>query len=147
MRQRRPNPNSRYDQGYFDTFRPRKYVGKFPIIYRSGLEKKFMLYCEKSPDIMQWSSEPFPIPYKGPQGKQHNYWIDFVVINRKGQRVLIEVKPKKDIPQNESQIMLNPVMKKNAAKWAATKEYCARTPNTFFMIVTESFFERITIKI
>ena len=51
-------------QGYFKPLNPQKYVGDPNlIIYRSGWEKSFCRWCDASPSIIQWSSEPIKIPY------------------------------------------------------------------------------------
>jgi hypothetical protein len=106
-----------------------------------------MKYCELCPDILSWSSEPFPIEYKSFTGKSHKYWVDFVLTNRRGQKLLIEVKPKKQVPLTVQQVQVNPVMAKNYLKWEACKDYCRKHANHFFQVVTEDFFEKAAIKV
>lgn len=135
-----PNPNKRYKQGFYDTYNPKKYFGKRPIIYRSSLELKFMTWCENSSLISSWSSEPEPgIPYFDIKGGYHNYFPDFLVQTISGQKWLIEVKPKKDIPRDSISIRTNQVHAQNALKWKAAVEYC-KNRGMEFKIVTEDFF-------
>lgn len=43
---------------------PEKYMGNTNlIIYRSGWELAFCRWCDSSPSILRWSSEPIRIPY------------------------------------------------------------------------------------
>jgi hypothetical protein len=55
--------DKRYHQGYYNCMYPEKYIGNSPIIYRSGLELKFMRWCDKTDTILKWSSESIPIDY------------------------------------------------------------------------------------
>ena len=136
-----PDPRKRYKQGYYDSFYPKKYLGPRPIIYRSSLELRFMNWCELSPAVVTWGSEPFSIPYYGPTGKYHLYYPDFILMMSNGSKLLVEVKPKKDIPQNDFQIKTDPVKAKNAFKWKAATEWCKQQKSpTRFVIVTEDFF-------
>lgn len=138
-----PNPNKRYKQGFYDTYNPKKYFGPRPIIYRSSLELRFMNWCELSPYVLTWGSEPFSIPYFSPTGKYHLYYPDFIIMCNDGTKMLVEVKPKKDIPTNDFQLKTSPVKMKNACKWKAAKEWCEKQPSkTRFVIVTEDFFSR-----
>ena len=69
---------------YKGKFRPKnrkKYKGNSSdIVYRSLWKLKFMNYCDKSKDIITWSSEEIIIPYKSPvDNKSHRYFPDFYV--------------------------------------------------------------------
>ena len=57
----------------------RKYKGDpTSVVYRSLWEKKFMDYCDKNPNVVEWSSEEIVIPYKDPvQKKIRRYFPDF----------------------------------------------------------------------
>ena len=49
----------------------RKYKGDpTSVIYRSLWERKFMQYCDKNPNVIEWSSEEIVIPYKDPVQKK-----------------------------------------------------------------------------
>ena len=73
---------------------PKKYVGDVNrIVYRSLLERKFMLYCDRNPDITYWASEELAIRYYNPVDKKyHRYYPDFIVRTIKGDKILIEIK-------------------------------------------------------
>ena len=63
---------------------PNKYKGTKKIIWRSSWELKFMKYCDREPNIIEWISEPFPISYYLPTDKKwHRYYPDFLVKTRK----------------------------------------------------------------
>ena len=136
-------------KGVFKPKNPGKYKGDYNnIIYRSSWELKLMMYLDTHPDIMQWSSEEFYIPYRSPiDGKLHKYFPDFYVkkknISGVIESLVIEVKPKKQV--------LPPKVKKevdkkylrevktygiNSAKWKAAKEYC-ELKKWKFIIMTE----------
>jgi len=90
-----------------------------------------MQYFEGNPSVKNWSSEPYAIPYVGPTGKPHNYYIDFVLKLQDDSEWLIEVKPYSDtIPQNTGRY------KQNSAKWTAAKKY-AESRGMKFSVMTE----------
>lgn len=148
----RPSQNSKYKQGYFDRFNPKKYFGPRPIIYRSSLELKFMQKLELNPNVEKWSSENIQIPYTMKEKKgnnfvdcRHTYNIDFTVHLKNGAKYVVEVKPSSLSPLNESQIMRNPVMYKNACKWKAAIAWCRQ--NGFeFKVVTEQHLKNSVFK-
>lgn len=103
-------------QGYFHPKHPEKYLGNPSlIIYRSGWEAGFCRFCDDSPTIKRWSSEPISIPYKNPIANLaeckkynldvnnpvnwpvHNYNIDFWCEVEKPdgtlEKIMIEIKP------------------------------------------------------
>ena len=59
----------------------KKYKGNpTTIYYRSLWERKFMVYCDKNPRILEWGSEELIIPYRLPtDGRIHRYFPDFYV--------------------------------------------------------------------
>ena len=68
-------------KGYFNAKYPQKYKGDVQkIIYRSSYELKLMTYLDRNPNVIQWASEEFFVPYKSPiDGKVHRYFPDFWV--------------------------------------------------------------------
>ena len=66
---------------YKGRFKPKhykKYKGDpTKIIYRSMWELRFMKYCDKTPNILEWSSEEVIIPYRGLDRRVHRYFPDF----------------------------------------------------------------------
>ena len=62
---------------YKGKFRPsnrKKYRGDITkIVYRSLWERKFMVYCDTNPDIVEWGSEEIIIPYISPESQRDSY--------------------------------------------------------------------------
>jgi len=86
-----------FKQGFYQDLNG-KYVGPRPIIYRSSWEYKFMIYCDKNEDVIQWGSEPIKIRYYNPLTKKyHNYYPDFYMkIKKKDgteKKYIVEIKP------------------------------------------------------
>jgi len=104
---------------------PEKYIGDTRlIIFRSGWELEFCKWCDSSPSIIRWSSEPIRIPYydrvskleeckkqgldpNNPKNwiiKYYNvdYWVEVNKGDEKTQKMFIEIKPssklKKPVP-------------------------------------------------
>lgn len=104
----RPNKRGTFKQGYYILSNTSKYVGDPKnIIYRSSWEYKFMVYCDLSSHVLEWSSEPIGIRYVSPlDRKNHNYYVDFYAKLKIGdieKRYIIEVKP-------SSQYKVKPVL-------------------------------------
>jgi hypothetical protein len=136
-------------KGVFKPKNPGKYKGDYNnIIYRSSWELKLMIYLDSHPDILQWSSEEFYIPYRSPiDGKLHKYFPDFYVKknNSNGitESLVIEVKPKKQVtPPKVKKEVDRKYLKEvktygiNSAKWKAAREYC-ELRKWKFIIMTE----------
>lgn len=136
--------------GVYKPKNPQKYKGDpTNIIYRSMWERKFMVFCDNTPSIIEWGSEEIIIPYRCPtDGKLHRYFPDFYIkVKSKSNQIkkyLIEVKPKKQVtgpdknPKRKTTAWKREVMTfaKNSAKWEAAKEFCEdRQMN--FLILTE----------
>jgi hypothetical protein len=136
-------------KGLFKPKNPAKYKGNpSNVIYRSGWELKLMIHLDSHPDVIQWSSEEFCIPYRSPiDGKVHRYFPDFFVKKRNPEgiveSIVIEVKPLKQVLQPV--IQSKPTRKYlkevqtygiNAAKWKAAEEYCSLR-KWKFMLMTE----------
>ena len=126
-------------KGRFRPNNPQKYKGNVSdIIYRSSYELKFMMYCDSTPNIIEWSSEETIIPYTSPRDNRiHRYFVDFLIKVKKKDIVetyLIEVKPEsqqrppaplKD-GKKPSRSYINEVFTwgVNEAKWKAAQKYC-----------------------
>lgn len=150
----KPKNNGKYRQGYFNPVNKDKYIGDYTkIIYRSTYEYRFCKFCDDSPDILTWASEPFAIKYFDPvKNKLREYYTDFFIKYRKGdvdKSFLVEVKPKAKLhrPIFEG----NQTIKKlksfnyemaeyitNKAKMGAAKTY-SENMGYQFMVVTEDF--------
>ena len=87
-------------KGRYIPKKPSKYRGDAQnIIYRSLWERKFMVYCDTSPSIIEWGSEEVIIPYLSPlDGRIHRYFPDFYIKVKQAdglmKKMIIEVKPK-----------------------------------------------------
>lgn len=132
-------------RGFFKPKNPKKYKGDpTNIVYRSSWELKLMRYLDTHPDVVQWASEEFCIPYRSPvDSRIHRYFPDFWMKSADGKVTVIEVKPAVQTkePKKPSRITrryVSEVMEygKNQAKWKAAEEFCAdRGWN--FQIMTE----------
>ena len=128
-----------YRQGKFKPLHPEKYKGDpTGICYRSSYELKFMNYCDLNESISEWKSEEFFIPYRSPiDNRIHRYFPDFFIKykDKEGniRKVIIEVKPKKDLkmpdqsPKRKTKSWVYSVKAYavNQAKWNAAREFCA----------------------
>ena len=136
--------------GKFFPKNPSKYRGDVHNIwYRSLWERQMMVYFDKNPNVLFWSSEEIIIPYKSPVDKKwHRYFVDFYAKMKTTdgsiKEYLIEVKPasqtkppeygKKATKRYISEIATWGV---NEAKWHAAVEYC-KDRNWEFQIITEN---------
>ena len=79
----RPSKKSRYEQGYVNPNTCKKVFESqrgIPIIFRSSLEKKFVIWCESNKDVYRWGSECVQVPYYDPRDeRQHTYNPDFFI--------------------------------------------------------------------
>ena len=137
-----------YKGKYYPSF-PRKYKGDpTNIVYRSLWERKFMVYCDKNQNILEWASEEIAIPYRSPiDNRVHRYFPDFYMkvkeTNGKIKNYVIEVKPaKQTIPPKKPKRQTKGYIReayeyaKNQAKWKMAKEFCADR-QWEFKVVTE----------
>ena len=143
----KPSAKSRFKQGEFDKYNPGKYYGERPIIYRSSWELKFMRICEFNPAVEKWTSENIVIPYTMKEFiggkfviKRHNYYPDFVVHLKNGDKILVEIKPLSQSPMNENQMKLDPIQYKNARKWKAALEW-SKQNGYQFKVITEQHLQ------
>ena len=137
-----------YKGKYYPSF-PRKYKGDpTNIVYRSLWERKFMVYCDKNQNILEWASEEIAIPYRSPiDNRVHRYFPDFYMkvkeTNGKIKNYVIEVKPakhtkppKKPKRQTKGYIREAYEYARNQEKWKMAKEFCADR-QWEFKVVTE----------
>jgi hypothetical protein len=121
--------NSHTHQGYYKAQNPEKYLGNTDlIIYRSSWERSFCRWCDCSPSVIRWTSEPIGIPYydrvsKLEECKKYglnpndpknwvikNYHADFLLEIKKDENTtekwFVEIKPsnqlKKPVPPNQN---------------------------------------------
>ena len=108
----------------------KKFLSKRTPIYRSMWERRFMIYCDRSENILEWDSESIHIPYISPKDDRwHNYYPDFY----------IKYKDKHDSIINAI-IEIKPSFQKkwdvNVAKWDACQKHCDEN-NMDFKVLTE----------
>ena len=137
---------------YKGKFRPtfiKKYKGDpTNIIYRSLWEKKFMVYCDKNTNVLEWGSEEIALPYRSPvDNKIHRYFPDFYIKVKEStgtiKKYIIEIKPNKQTkppakPKRQTKGYIREAYEyaRNQAKWKMAKEYCADR-QWEFKVVTE----------
>jgi len=137
-----------YKGKYQPTF-PRKYKGDpTNIIFRSLWEKKFMNYCDKNKNVLEWNSEEIVIPYRSPvDNRIHRYFPDFYMKVRESngivKKYIVEIKPLKQCsppqkPKRQTKGYLREAFEyaKNQSKWKRAREYCADR-QWEFKVVTE----------
>ena len=125
-------------KGRYNPQHPKKYKGDHHnIIYRSLWERKFMVYCDTSDNIIEWGSEEIIIPYLSPwDGRMHRYFPDFYIKVRQHdgsiKKFIIEVKPKKQCsppdksPKRKTKKWFKEVKTwgVNSAKWKYATSWC-----------------------
>ena len=125
-------------KGRYNPQHPKKYKGDHHnIIYRSLWERKFMVYCDTSDNIIEWGSEEIIIPYLSPwDGRMHRYFPDFYIKVRQHdnsiKKFIIEVKPKKQCsppektPKRKTKRWFKEVKTwgVNSAKWKYATSWC-----------------------
>ena len=140
-----------YRKSYKGRYRPKnknKYKGNpANVIYRSLWERKFMVYCDTNPAILEWGSEELIIPYKSPlDSKIHRYFPSFYIKYKdkegKLRKLIVEVKPKKYTvaptkkPKRKTMKWQNEVREylKNTAKWEAAKQWSGKRGMEFTIL-------------
>jgi hypothetical protein len=136
-------------KGMFKPLNPKKYLGDISKIrFLSSWELRFLIFCDSNPNILQYGSEEFKIPYFHPikktidgKPKLCHYYPDFIIKykNSNGHILteVIEIKPhsqtiasKKTTTYDKVQLIIN------NAKWTAANAFC-KSHNIKFRVVTE----------
>ena len=135
-------------KGKYRPSHPQKYKGDpTNVTFRSLWEHKFMSWCDKNANVLEWSSEEIIIPYRGPDGKPHRYFPDFYMKQRQNdgkiKRYVIEVKPLKQCsppkkPKRQTKGYIREAFEyaRNQAKWKEAREWCADR-QWEFKVITE----------
>jgi len=132
--------------GRFTPVNTDKYVGSYPIIYRSSWELTVCRMCDNHANIIQWSSESVKIPYVNPLTRKATVYVpDFMVMfeDKKGKRrvEVWEIKPRKETFLEEAKSQRDKLaLAVNAAKWRAAQEWCSRKGAIFRVINEDSIF-------
>lgn len=144
-----------YSQGKYNVQKSEKYSGVNHVLkYRSSYELKFMQFCDRNPNIIEWNYEQHVIKYKNPmkldknmQPKTCRYILDFWVKwkDKRGEirTALVEIKPyNQTMPPNRGKKRKDvyesacATWNVNRAKWMAAKKHC-EARNWDFKIITE----------
>ena len=150
--------DERFTQGIFRPRNPDKFIGKDLIvekknlgkaaIFRSSYERKFFIWADSHPSVLEWGSENIVIPYISPvDNRYHRYFVDNYVVWKEGttiKKYLIEIKPfaqtqpPKHSNRKKKATMLyeNTQWSINKAKWEAAKKVASHI-NAEFLILTE----------
>ena len=142
-------------KGKFRPKNPNKYKGNATnIIYRSLLERRFMVYLDNTPSVLKWSSEEIVIPYVSPlDNRVHRYFPDFYMKYKTKDAMivedLIEIKPSRHCKPPDPKRKLTPkgrtskrYLKEvntyiiNEAKWKQAVKFCEER-NWGWRIITE----------
>jgi len=145
--------DGKYHQGRFHPQNPQKYKGDVNnIIYRSSWELKFMQWCDRNENIMEYGSEEFWIPYVSPvDNRVHRYFPDFIIkvkeSDEKIKTYVIEVKPKRQTvpPKQKSRVTKSYLYEiqtyaVNQSKWNAADEWCKDRKLEFKVITEQELF-------
>lgn len=136
--------------GHFYPKNRSKWVNPDKIIYRSGLELRYMRYFDLNPQIIKVSSEETVVPYiLSLDGRIHRYFLDFEITikdnNGNIKTYLIEIKPDKftkkpNLPRSgrktKSYITQVENWIRNSDKWKAARNWAEKN-NMEFLILTE----------
>ena len=138
---------SRFAQGKYTLKFPEKYSGRKTPTYRSSWEFAFMRFCDEHPNVKQWASEAFKIPYRNPLTGKHTIYVpDFFIAytdkNGKTLAELIEVKPANQAIKsrlgnsrhNQASYIVN------QAKWEAAYKWCKQNKIKFRVITENEIF-------
>lgn len=121
-----------------------KYSGRQPIVLKSSWETTFAaVYCDNNPACLDWSYEPWRIPYHNPvTGKQSIYIPDFLMSfkgnNGAIRNALVEIKPVHETLQEHARNHRDSAnIAVNFAKWTAARAWCERRGNISFVVLTD----------
>lgn len=137
----------KFTTGTFKPQNPDKYVGTFPIVYRSSWELTVCRMCDNHPDIIQWASESVKIPYVNPLTRKQTVYVpDFMVMfeDKSGNRrvELWEIKPRKETFLEEAKSQRDKLaLAINAAKWKEAQKW-ANSRGAVFRVINEDSIYR-----
>jgi hypothetical protein len=105
--------------------------------YRSGWELSFCEFLDSSPEVLSWSYEKILIEYVSNKssGKTRNYFPDFFVEYKNGEKYIYEIKPKRRLANRD-------VIKKAAAATSWSSHH-----GMTYKMLTEDDLRQLGIKI
>lgn len=126
---------------------PEKYVGDVNSIQmRSSWERKFAIFLDTNPNVLNWGSEQNPIIYFSPvDNNTHKYYPDFMFVVKESsgeiKKYMVEIKPhaqtKPPVPRSrKTKQYLNEMATYtvNTAKWNAANTWCEKNGFVFMVI-------------
>ena len=135
-------------KGIFKPLNPQKYKGNAKnIVFRSSWELRFMKYCDKTREVMEWGSEEISISYRSVDNRPHRYYPDFYMKVRQSngtfKKFIVEIKPKKQTRKPKAPLRMTRTYKnalityeRNRRKWSTAYAWCIKR-NMKFLILTE----------
>jgi TnsA endonuclease N terminal len=133
-------------KGNFIPKNPGKYVGTYPITYRSSWELRVMKVFDGHPYVLQWASEGIAIPYYNPVlERPANYFPDFLIkmqnVDGVVSSTMIEVKPASQaIVENAKSKRDKLEWIVNMSKWKAAETWCAERGIAFKVMTEHDIF-------
>lgn len=139
----------KYINGTYQVENTAKYKGKGAPTYRSSWELRVFRVLDLHPSVLEWASEPFPIPYLNPTTNGiSNYYPDLLVIYESGstgkrKADLIEIKPKKEALLEYAKSKRDKIaFAVNQAKWQAAEAWCKKKGLNFKIMTEDDLFMR-----
>lgn len=142
-----------FSKGLYKLRHPEKYKGNpNRVVYRSSWEFNQCKFYDNNPNILEWCSEPFAVPYIKPTDKKiHKYYPDFWIKykDKTGaiKQLVYEVKPSaQTVPpktvgkRKKTQLYETIMYAINIAKWKACKEFCDKYGLEFKILTEKEMF-------
>lgn len=153
--------DARFHQGFYKPKNPDKYSGREVPIYRSGIELKFFKFCDDNPNVVKWTSEPFPIPYFDTvTNKWRKYYIDNFVEILEGnvvKKYLIEIKDLKEAKEpikkkgkrKTTMLFEHTRYQTNMCKWSFANKFCKEHRMQFLLLgySKKNGFEQVVLNL
>jgi hypothetical protein len=140
-------------KGLYTPINREKYVGRWPIKFRSSWEYAFMRRLDLSDHVLEWSSESLSIAYFNPvKGKPTRYFPDFLIKYKDGNGgfyfEVVEVKPYKQTirpvatkgKRQKTILTEQTTWMVNVAKWEAAVKYCTDRGFRFKILTEKNLF-------
>ena len=134
---------TKFSHGKFEPKNKKKYIGTYPIKYRSSWELVMMNMLDRNENVIYWASESIKIPYMNPlTGKATIYVPDFFMhyIDAQGKKhnELVEIKPMNQTLNEKARGIKNKIaLAINKAKWSAANKW-AQKKGWRFRVITEA---------
>lgn len=140
-----------YRQGAYKLRHPEKYVGDpTKVYYRSSWELQLHKFFDNNPNILEWISEGFAIPYVKPTtGKVAryfpDYWIKYKDKNGNIKQEILEVKPDTQVNVRKRKRLTEQeklTYAVNVAKWKAATQFCQKRGIKFRLLTENEIFRK-----